>query len=112
VAIPLAAPELAKATLTVYTPMDILLSDFEWDEATRQSNSRKHSLDPLRGIVLFDGRPLYTYASPREGEVRFVGRLDASIVALVWTERPPQTRLISLRRGRDAERRAYQAGLC
>ncbi len=93
--------------------MNISLSDFEWDEAKRQSNSRKHGIDLLRGIVLFDGRPLYTYASPRAGETRFVsvGQLDANLVALIWTERPPLIRLISLRRARDAESRAFHASL-
>jgi uncharacterized protein len=93
--------------------MDILKSDFEWDEAKRQSNSRKHGRDLLRGIALFDGRPLYTYASPRDGEVRFVsvGNVDASMVALIWTERPPLIRLISFRRARRAEERAYRASL-
>ncbi len=93
--------------------MDIISPDFEWDEAKRQSNIRKHGLDLLRGITLLDGRPVYTYASPRQDEVRFVsvGRLDANIVALVWTERPPLVRLISLRRARDAESRTYQASL-
>jgi len=93
--------------------MDILRSDFEWDEAKRQSNTRKHGRDLLRGIAMFDGRPLYTYASLREGEVRFVsvGWLDANVVALVWTERPPRIRLISLRRARRAEERAYRASL-
>jgi uncharacterized DUF497 family protein len=84
---------------------------FEWDENKRQTNLRKHGLDLLRGADLFDRRLAYVYSSPRFGEGRFVtiARLDAVLVALVWTERGSTTFLISLRRARDAEERAYRA---
>jgi uncharacterized DUF497 family protein len=39
--------------------------EFEWDERKRAANLAKHGLDLLRGSVLFDGRPHYTYPSPR-----------------------------------------------
>ena len=85
--------------------------EFEWDENKRAANLAKHGLDLLRGIVLFDGRPRYTYASPRRGEQRFVSiaLTGEEFLALVWTERGSATRLISLRRARDGEKRAYRA---
>ena len=65
----------------------------------------------VRGTVLFDGRPRYTYFSPRSGEQRFVSvaLVGDEFVALVWTERGAATRLISLRRARNGEKRAYRA---
>ncbi len=63
--------------------------EFEWDEDKRAANFTKHGLDLLRGTVLFDGRPRYTYSSPRAGEQRFVSvaLVGNEFVALVWTER-------------------------
>ncbi len=84
---------------------------FEWDENKREANAAKHSLDLLEGIELFDGRPVYSYPSPRGDEQRTVtvGLLAGEFVALVWTERGEAIRLISLRRARDGEKRTYRA---
>jgi uncharacterized DUF497 family protein len=38
---------------------------FEWDENKRFANIEKHNLDLIDGIRLFDGRPIYSYPSPR-----------------------------------------------
>ncbi len=46
--------------------------DFEWDERKRTANLLKHGLDFIDAPALFDGRPVYTYPSPRGGEERFV----------------------------------------
>jgi uncharacterized DUF497 family protein len=85
--------------------------EFEWDENKRSSNVAKHQLDLARGIDLFDGRPVLTVPSPRGDERRFVtiGWFGAVAVALVWVERDAAIRLISLRRARDAEKRAHRA---
>jgi uncharacterized DUF497 family protein len=84
---------------------------FEWDANKRMSNLAKHGLDLLLGTALFDGRPIYTYPSPRGDEPRSVtvGLISNDLVALVWTARTDAIRLISLRRARDAEKREYRA---
>ena len=83
---------------------------FEWDENKRETNLRKHGLDLMNGAELFDGRPVITYPSRRADEARFVtvGLLVDQFVAVVWTEREGAVRLISLRRARNAEKRAYR----
>jgi uncharacterized protein len=83
---------------------------FEWDENKRAANLSKHGLDLMTGAELFDGRPVLTYPSARASELRFVtvGLLSEELVAVVWTERTAGIRLISLRRARDAEKRAYR----
>lgn len=83
---------------------------FEWDEAKRAANIAKHGLDLMTGSGLFDGRPVYSYPSPRDDENRYVtvGLLAEQFVAVVWTERGEAIRLISLRRARDAEKRIYR----
>lgn len=83
--------------------------EYTWDHTKREANLAKHGLDLVRGMDVLDGRPVFTYASPRDDEIRFVsvGILDGVWVALVWLPRDNQIRLISLRRARDAEKRQY-----
>ena len=85
--------------------------DFEWDENKRAINLAEHGLDLIDATPLFDGRPVFTYPSPRHGEERFVtvGQLTNRFFAVVWTERVDAIRLISFRRARDAEERKYRA---
>lgn len=84
---------------------------FEWDEGKRARNLGRHKLDLIDAELLFDGRPVVTYASPRGGEARFVttGEIGGTFYSVVWTERAAATRLISFRRTRDAEQRAHRA---
>ena len=84
--------------------------DFEWDETKRAINLAGHGLDLIDATPLFDGRPVFTYPSPRHGEQRFVtvGLLTNRFFAVVWTERVEAIRLISFRRARDAEERKYR----
>ncbi len=84
--------------------------DFEWDEKKRAINLADHGLDLIEATKLFDGRPVFTYPSPRHGEERFVtvGQLTNRFFAVVWTERVEAIRLISFRRARDAEERKYR----
>jgi uncharacterized protein (DUF4415 family) len=44
--------------------------DFEWDEKKRATNLRTHGLDLMDATLLFDGRPVYSYPSPRLGQER------------------------------------------
>jgi uncharacterized protein len=84
---------------------------FEWDENKREINRRKHKLDLIDRQYLFDGRPVVTYPSTRGDETRFVtiAQNGPKFYAIVWTERSGATRLISFRRARDGEERAYRA---
>jgi uncharacterized DUF497 family protein len=84
---------------------------FEWDEDKRRANLVKHKLDLIRGEDLFDGRVTFTSPSRRHEEDRFltVGIVAGEYVTQVWTRRGDATRLISLRKARDAEKRRYQA---
>jgi hypothetical protein len=45
---------------------------FAWDPDKREINRVRHKLDLLDGQILFDGRPVVTFPSPRDGEMRFV----------------------------------------
>lgn len=84
---------------------------FEWDEAKRRGNIEKHGIDFVRAQEVFDGRPILTYASSRSDEARYVtvGLLLGRCCAVVWTWRGTgAVRLISARRARHGEERAYR----
>ena len=45
--------------------------EFEWEETKRQRNIRDHKVDFVDAAQLFDGRPTFTYYSPRNDEDRW-----------------------------------------
>ncbi|PPQ40813.1 BrnT family toxin [Rhodopila globiformis] len=85
--------------------------EFEWFEGKRLRTLEDRGLDFRDARHLFDGRSLYSYPSPRGEEARFVsvGLLEQRLVAVVWMERPDTCRIISMRRARQSEERAYRA---
>ncbi len=85
--------------------------EFEWDEAKRRSNLVKHGIDFLDVRRLFDGRPVVTDRSSHPDEDRYLttGTIDGRFVTAIWTRRNNAIRIISARRARDAETRAYRA---
>ncbi|MFM9978353.1 MAG: BrnT family toxin [Sphingomonadaceae bacterium] len=85
--------------------------DFEWDDAKRASNIARHGIDFIDAISLFDGRPVIALPSSFVGELRFLttGVVASAIVTAVWTRRSEAIRIISVRRARDSETRAYHA---
>ncbi len=63
--------------------------DFAWFEDKRLWTLKDRGLDFRDARHLFDGRPLYTYPSPRDDEDRFVsvGVLELRFIAVIWMER-------------------------
>lgn len=84
--------------------------EFEWDENKRARTLADRGLDFRDAWRFFDGRPVFTSPSVREGEARFltVGRLEGHILAVVWIDRDGNRRVISMRRARRDEERAYR----
>ncbi len=84
--------------------------EFEWDEAKRLTNLRKHGIDFIDIPAVFDGDTVtveddrYSYA-----EQRFVtfGLLQGRVVAVVHTDRGDLTRIISARKATKYEQRIY-----
>ena len=85
--------------------------DFEWSEAKRIAVLEARGLDFIDAEILFDGRPLYTVASPRGAEERWlsVGELHGRLVTVVWTQRRGAIRIITMRRARNEEKERYGA---
>ena len=85
--------------------------EFEWSETKRLAVLSARGLDFVLGQLLFDGRPLYTTASPRAEEARWIsiGELNERLIAIVWTSRDHTIRIITMRRARRAEEGRYRA---
>jgi uncharacterized protein len=83
---------------------------FEWDENKRLTNLAKHKLDFVVAWLLFDGRAALTGPSKYPDETRFVttAMIGERFYSAVWTWRGEARRIISFRRARDAEERAYR----
>ena len=84
---------------------------FEWDEAKRRRVLHERGLDFLDAAAIFDGRNRLTIPSPRGPEERWIsiGELDDLLIAVVWTWRNGNIRLITMRRARNEEKRHYRA---
>jgi hypothetical protein len=84
---------------------------FEWDEVKAASNLVKHGIDFNEARFVFDGRSAITTASVRQNEIRYrtIAEIVGTIIVTIWTYRGDSRRIISMRRARDAEKRAYRA---
>jgi uncharacterized DUF497 family protein len=82
---------------------------FEWDERKRLVNLAKHGIDFVEAKDIWANDVLEA-PSPRHDEERFIayGILDGRIVAVVFMRQGQRLRLISARRARDYERKAYK----
>lgn len=83
---------------------------FEWDEAKRLANLRKHGIDFLDAFVIFEGDTLTVEDNRYDyGEQRFVtfGLLQGLVVAIVHSDRNDSIRIISARKATRYEQKIY-----
>jgi uncharacterized DUF497 family protein len=84
--------------------------EFEWDEAKRRSNLRKHGIDFVGVERLFEGVTVTILDDRADyGEERFVtfGLLDGRVVAVAHTEADKVIRIISVRKATKNEESGY-----
>jgi uncharacterized DUF497 family protein len=83
---------------------------FGWDEDKRLKNLAKHRVDFVDARLLFDGRATVTAASAHSSEARYVttALIYGKSYTVVWTWRDEARRIISFRRARHGEERAYR----
>lgn len=89
--------------------------EFEWNPAKSESNLRKHGITFLVATQVFDDPNRRYGDSTRHGDgerrALVIGQIsDGRLFTVVFTMRDDVTRIISARRSRDAERRAYRQG--
>lgn len=81
---------------------------FEWDEKKRILVLDKHGIDLFKATTIFNDRyVMMTATSDIEQRFKAVGPLDGKLIALVFTHRGEKIRLITARRARQDESRAY-----
>ena len=80
----------------------------EWDEAKAASNHRKHGIDFDEATEVFYSESLVR-RSDRNKEERWlaIGETESRVVTVVFTWRGHTLRIISARRARKNEKRAY-----
>ena len=85
---------------------------FVWDEAKRKSNLEKHGLDFTDAHRVYDNPDKCTYQSNRKGERRLMDLafavVNGMLLALVYTERGIDVRVISFRPASREEREQYE----
>jgi uncharacterized DUF497 family protein len=85
--------------------------EYEWDPAKAQTNLRKHKVPFLMACEVFkDGNRLERLdASSDCDEERWtiLGRVEQTILFVVYTQREQRIRLISARRATRNEQRSY-----
>jgi uncharacterized DUF497 family protein len=84
--------------------------EFEWDEAKRRSNLRKHGIDFVGVEQLFEGVTVTLLDDRADyGEERFVtfGLLGGRVVVVAHTESDGVIRIISVRKATNNEERGY-----
>lgn len=83
--------------------------EFEWDEAKRQAVLEKHGIDFWRATAIWDMDHVILEAQFQgERREKAVGFLDGWWVVVVFTRRGERLRLVTARRAREDEKRAYR----
>ena len=89
-------------------PFDRIVA-FEWSSNKRKINLSKHGIDFEDATEVFYG-PVILRRSDRNNEERWIaiGYSEDRLVAVVFTQRVDVIRIISARRARKNEERAYR----
>lgn len=85
---------------------------FVWDEAKRESNLEKHGLDFMDANLVYDNPDKCTYEATFKAERRLMdlafALVHGKLLALVYTERGEDVRIISFRPASREERQQYE----
>jgi hypothetical protein len=84
---------------------------YEWDEAKREANLRKHKLDFRDAYLVYDNPKKITYRLQTRTEVRFqdiaLVEIGGNVLSLIYVLRGGNVRVISFRYASRKERRVY-----
>lgn len=85
---------------------------FVWDEVKRIANLKKHGLDFRDAHLVFDAPEKCTYTSNRGNEHRWMDLalavVHGKVLALIYTHREDDIRVISFRVASREERKQYE----
>ncbi|MDD1428118.1 BrnT family toxin [Dolichospermum sp. ST_sed9] len=83
---------------------------FEWDENKRLNNIRKHGIDFVDAVIIFENDNVIIEDDRfNYNEQRFIalGLLQGWVIVIVYTEREDIIRIISARKATEYEQRTY-----
>jgi len=84
---------------------------FEWDDGKAAANITKHGVAFEYAVRVFLDPDMVAFDASRsaEGETRYkaVGKIEARLFVLVYTDRGEARRVISARRANTKEQKAY-----
>lgn len=95
----------------VYTVHATSAVEFEWDARKAEANRRKHGIELLDAVIVFDDDRAVTLPDEHPSEERYViFGMDATgrILAVSYTLRGDTIRIISARRTTAKERAQYE----
>jgi uncharacterized protein len=83
--------------------------EFEWDPEKAETNVRKHGISFELAKSAFSDPFALDLADEFEDELRSIllGTAEGIVLFVVYTERPPATRIISARRANKHEQNRY-----
>jgi len=86
---------------------------YQWDEAKRIANLKKHKLDFRSAHLVYESPHKVTYRIQELPEKRFLDlalvEINRTVLALIYTVRNGNVRFISFRYASRRERRRYDA---
>lgn len=83
---------------------------FEFNPAKSRANKEKHGIDFIEAQVLWFGSFLeFELRTTTESRYAVVGQIDGAFWTAIITYREERIRVISVRRSRDEEKKAYEA---
>ena len=86
-----------------------MIRNFEWDENKRELNLKKHGIDFIDAIEIFNDPDRIEAESSFEKEKRrlTIGLVNDIVLLLVYTQRGKKRRIISVRKASKSERKFY-----
>lgn len=87
------------------------INNFEWDDNKRETNLKKHGIDFVDVIEIFNDINRIEMEIVQNGEKRFqtIGMIYDIVILLVYTWRGEKIRIISARRASKKERNVYHS---
>lgn len=89
--------------------MLVEIEDFEWDNNKKDVNFRKHEIDFIDAIEVFNDPFRIEVEILRNGEQRYqtIGIINEVAILVVYTQRDGKKRIISARKASKNERGVY-----
>lgn len=88
----------------------VIYDNYEWDSDKNKINKQKHNIDFETAIRIFEDMVIEAPCRDGFGEGRrtALGRIEGKGIVIVYTYRSTRKRIISARKARKNEQKAYE----